>query len=344
MFAPCKSLGIPLLLATMLSSCGSGGGAAPAQLSSKTVPSPLATYALAGSVQYVEDPSIFHQGSAWYVFSSDLNSPSGHLAIRCSTDKVNWNQCGFVFAQVPQWIEQRFISPVNLRSPEVSYFNGIYHLYYAASDAGTNHSVIALATNTTLDSTDPAYQWVDQGEVMESNPGDDFNAIDPSVLVDGDGSIWLTFGSYWTGIKQRLLDSTTGLLSSADSIEYALAERPGSSAVEAASLVQRNGFYYLFVSFGQCCQGVNSTYRIMYGRATSIHGPYRAQDNAPMLMGGATELLTGNGQWAGPGGQSVLIDPLGGDTIVFHAYAIPDGSPWLHVNSLLWPDDWPVIK
>ena len=66
--------------------------------------------------------------------------------------------------------------------------------------------MIGLATNTTLDSADPAYRWVDRGMVLRSKQGDDFNALDPTILIDADKSVWITYGSYWSGIKQRQID------------------------------------------------------------------------------------------------------------------------------------------
>ena len=55
---------------------------------------------------------------------------------------------------------------------------------------------------------------------------DDFNAIDATILVDTDGSVWLTYGSYWSGIKQQQIDPTTGGLLSSNPTQYSLAFRP----------------------------------------------------------------------------------------------------------------------
>ena len=96
----------------------------------------------------------------------------------------------------------------------MSYFNGKYHLYYSASTFGSNRSSIGLATNQTLDPTSDKYRWVDQGKVISSDTGDDWNAIDPDVVLDEQHQPWLSFGSFWGGIKLRKLDQATGKLSS----------------------------------------------------------------------------------------------------------------------------------
>jgi arabinan endo-1,5-alpha-L-arabinosidase len=333
-----------LLCCWLLSSCGGGGNGSTSTPPPSTQPGPLDVYTLKGDVTPIHDPNIIRQGNNWYVFSTDFQTPSGNLPIHCSSDRQMWASCGTVFSQIPAWILQRFPNLHDLWAPELKFFGGSYHLYYAASIFGTNQSLIALATNSTLDQSDPAYQWVDQGEVIESNPGDDFNTIDPSILIDNDGSVWMAFGSYWTGIKLRQIDPTTGKLSNSNTVQYALAARPVSTAIEAASLVRHGSYYYLFVSFDQCCQGASSTYRTMVGRAISVTGPYVDQSGVAMLQGGGTQLLAGNSQWAGPGGETVWMDPTQGATIAFHAYSKLSGAPYLHVNSISWVNDWPVIQ
>ena len=60
-----------------------------------------------------------------------------------------------------------------------AYFNGLFHVYYAGSTfrIGERSSVIGLATNTTLETSNKAYAWVDQGLVVQSKTTDNFNAI-----------------------------------------------------------------------------------------------------------------------------------------------------------------------
>ncbi len=336
-----------LLLLSLLVSCAGGGGqssapvAAPAAANLNPI---LDTYTLRSDVSGVLDPSIMRQDSSWYVYSTDFNNPGGHLPVRCSADRQTFTLCGFVFTDIPAWVLVKAPGIRDLWAPEPAFFGGKYHLYYVGSIFGTNQSVIGEASNTTVDPRNPAYKWVDDGEVIESNSSVDYNTIDPSILIDSDGSVWLTFGSYWTGIKQVRLDPATGMRSTADSTMYALAAHPGNNAIEAPSLVHHGAFYFLFVSYDFCCKGANSTYRIMVGRSASVHGPFVDMNGVNMMQGGATQLLAGDGQWAGPGGQTVYLDPVQGDTIVFHAYATSNGLAWLHLNHLSWNGDWPAIE
>jgi arabinan endo-1,5-alpha-L-arabinosidase len=59
-----------------------------------------------------------------------------------------------------------------------------------------------------------------------------------------------------------------------------------------------------------------------------------------MLAGGGSPVLTANGKWLGPGGES-LFRHDGTDYIVFHAYSTVDGHPALHISTVAWKDGWP---
>src|SRR4051794_38049078 len=240
----------------LLTLSGCGGGASSSSPNSGSAASVLNNYHLTGANTPIRDPSIMRQAGAYYLFSTDAGGAiPGHLPIRCSTDKVHWQLCGAVFNQIPAWVQISESGITDLWAPDISFFNGLYHVYYAGSIFGTNTSVIGLATNTTLDPTDPAYRWVDQGLVLSSSSSDDFNAIDPSILVDTDGSVRMTYGSYWTGIKQQQLDPSTGKLMAANQTVYSLATRPGVlfDPIEGTSLVHKDNYYYLFASFDDCC-------------------------------------------------------------------------------------------
>ena len=132
----------------------------------------LVTNPLSGDTQPVHDPSIMRQGATYYLFTTDvLGLPPGHsLPIRCSTDKVEWKACGSVFAQIPSWLQAKVPGIVGLWAPDISYFGGLYHLYYAGSTLKSQQSVIGLATNRTLDPHDPAYGWADQAAITTLQP------------------------------------------------------------------------------------------------------------------------------------------------------------------------------
>jgi arabinan endo-1,5-alpha-L-arabinosidase len=308
-----------------------------------------------GDVEGVHDPSIIKDGSSWYLFGTATGPKrGGELPVRCSQDLHHWSRCGYVLPGIPQWIQNESPETKELWAPDISYVDGQYHLYYAFSAFGKNTSGIALLTNKTLDPKDSQFHWVDQGLVLQSKVGDDFNAIDPNLILDESGQAWLAFGSFWNGIKMRKLDCRTGKVSAEDTSLYSLASRkrpdnsppappglpPDWQAIEAPFIVQHGDYYYLFVSFDLCCRGTKSTYKTMVGRSPSVTGPYLDKSGKPMLEGGGSPLLTGNKRWLGPGGESILRQK-DGDIIVFHAYDATTGHPFLQISTLAWNDGWP---
>jgi hypothetical protein len=65
----------------------------------------LTNHECTGDISPVHDPSIIRQRSTYYKFSTDASSTQGgFMPIRCSTAKIAWSSCGFVFATLPSWI------------------------------------------------------------------------------------------------------------------------------------------------------------------------------------------------------------------------------------------------
>ena len=313
---------------------------------------PLASYSQVGDTDPVLDPSIIRQGSTFYAFSTDVTgyAGTGNIPIHCSQDKVNWTLCGSVFPdEIPAWVKQAVPGVQGLWAPDISFFDGEYHLYYNGSLLHTQQTVIGLATNTTLDPADPAYKWVDRGMVMKSKPGDDFNALDPTILVDSGESVWLTYGSYWSGVHQRQIDPQTGMLLASNSTRYDLATRPGvpNNPIEGASLIHHGSYYYLFVSVDYCCEQnyVDNNYKQAIGRSMSPHGPFVDEAGTPMMSGGGTVLLRGDGTWNAPGGGTAFFDSDSGESlIIFHAHNLKkNNAPYQWVKTLNWVNGWPVV-
>jgi arabinan endo-1,5-alpha-L-arabinosidase len=313
---------------------------------------PLTADDISGDIQPVHDPSIIRQGSTYYAFTTDvLGLPRGNnLPIRCSSDKIRWTACGSIFPSgMPSWVVARVPGIIGLWAPDISYFNGLYHVYYAGSTLGSQVSVIGVVTTPTLDASDPDYHWTDQGEVLASGRGDDFNAIDPNIFLDADGSVWLTYGSYWSGIKQRQIDPATGRLLLSNPTRYDLATRPGVpiDPIEGASLVRHGSYYYLFASIDYCCNPDPGTdnYKEIVGRSTSPNGPFVDEAGTALMNGGGTVLLESDSEWSGTGGGTAWIDPDTGESlIVFHALHLPEnGAMYMWIRNLSWSDDWPAF-
>ena len=293
---------------------------------------------LSGDV-FVHDPAYVHTDEGDFVYSTgDGRIADGNIQIRRSDDGADWEYAGEVWQQKPAWLEEAVPGVDNLWAPELYRHDGTWYLYYAASTFGSNRSVIALATNTTLDPDDPDYEWVDRGEVIGS-AGTDFNAIDAGIVEDADGTPWMAFGSFSSGIRMVELEWPSGLRAD-DAEPLRLADRGlVENAIEAPYIVPHDGWFYLFASRGFCCKGVDSTYEIIVGRSKDVRGPYLDADGGRLLEDGGTVVLTTDGDRIGPGGQSVS-----GGMLAFHWYdGAAEGVPTLGILPLEWTDGWPTV-
>jgi arabinan endo-1,5-alpha-L-arabinosidase len=288
---------------------------------------------LRGDITDVHDPALIEAGGTYYLFSTGPG-----VMIRTSPDLAQWTFAGSAIVPTPAWITERFGALDSLWAPDISYFGGTYHLYYAASTFGQNRSCIGHATKDDLASSQP---WTDRGPVVCSNVDgtvDDFNAIDADVIVDPQGTPWMSFGSFWGGLQMIKLDQTG---QRADSKIIQLASRP-NTAIEAPHILYRAPYYYMFASFDFCCRGVDSSYWTAVGRSTSVTGPYLDRTGLDMRSGGGTPVVVGDARWRGPGHNSILKR---NDQYLnaYHSYdALNGGKPTLRLSELVWNEGWPV--
>ena len=283
------------------------------------------------------DPSaIIKCGDEYWVFTTGAGLPSWH-----SKNLITWKPGPRVFTTFPRWIRQ--VAPGqrggSVWAPDVTYTNGQYYLYYAVSRFGTRTSAIGLATNRTLDPKGAGYGWIDQGIVVRTTQRDNYNAIDPSMMMDDDKRMWMAFGSFWSGIKVVELDPATGLRKVGAPLHAVAAAKQ----IEAPYLTKHDGSYFLFVNWGLCCMGVKSTYEIRVGRSTRVTGPYLDKNGVDLLKGGGTLFLGKEGRFIGPGQTGILQDG-GNEWVSYHYY---DGNNYgqatLGLRKLEWDKDgWPV--
>jgi arabinan endo-1,5-alpha-L-arabinosidase len=214
----------------------------------------------------------------------------------------------------------------------------MYHLYYAASTFGSNKSCIGHATKTDI----ATGSWADQGTVICSNMGtsDNWNAIDPNIVIDDSGVPWMAFGSFWSGLKMVKIDPTTGLR--ADTMLYSIANGANSrGSLEGAWVFKNCGYYYLFSSWGACCDGAYD-YNMRVGRSKTITGPYVDKAGTSLMSGGGTLLVQGDANWGAPGHNSV-INYNGKTYNIYHALQGGRGTATLRIAELVWDaDGWPI--
>ncbi|KAI7883610.1 endo-1,5-alpha-L-arabinosidase [Lichtheimia hyalospora FSU 10163] len=277
------------------------------------------------------DPTIIKEGSTWFAFCT-----GDGIQARFSNDKTTWQSAAQIFLSAPSWWASSASghSGLDVWAPDAKVFNNRVYLYYAISSFGSQNSAIGLASADSIQ----AGSWRDDGVVLKSTSSNDYNAIDPELVIDTDGKPWLAFGSFWSGLKITELDPAT-MKPYENAKIYSIAANPNdANAIEAASIVYHDGYYYLFASIDKCCSGVDSTYKIVVSRSKSITGPYLDKNGVDAMQSAGTIFDTGNDKWIGPGGQDV-----NDGVIARHAYDAEDnGAPKLLINDLNWSGGWPT--
>lgn len=296
----------------------------------------------------IHDPVIIEANDKYYMFSTGVGIASWE-----STDLENWTLMPQIFPQSPAWAKERVpLFDGNIWAPDIVHHNNTYYLYYSISSFKSNRSCIGVLSNKTLNRKSPDFKWVDHGMVVESYPGRDlWNAIDPNIVFDENGTPWMSFGSFWAGLK--LVKMNADLISLAEPQEWhTIASRPrsfelhasdpGDGAIEAPFIFKKGDYFYLFVSFDLCCRGERSDYNVRVGRSKSVIGPYLDSDGVSMEQGGGTLIMSGGEKWYGVGHNAVATLSET-DYTVMHGYEKADnGRPKLIVKKVNWTEDgWP---
>ena len=118
-----------------------------------------------------------------------------------------------------------------------------------------------------------------------------------------------------------------------------------NDSIEASYIYQRESYYYLFVNWGTCCKGANSTYNIRLGRSRKITGPYVDKDGVNLIDGGGSLFLGTKGPLIGPGHAGIIVDK---GTNWFSCHFEADGTQRrgsvLAIIPLRWnADGWPEL-
>ena len=341
-----------------------------------------------GTVDSCADPMII-QGQdsetidgeqVWYMYctTDPLNDedvdengdPVFHrIPMNVSTDLVNWTYVGDAFpldgGDIPDWIDPS----AAFWAPEVVYSSATdqYYLFVTVtqttaagggSDTCTGDSAIGVAVG---DSPVGPWEFTDDPVIAprldpNGGPCSYFWTFDPDVLGDTvtDEGI-LYYGSYYGGIFATEVTFTETAVTADDvaDVPITIANR-----YEGANVVynEEEGYYYLFVSATNCCNGALTGYSVFVGRSTSPFGEFVDQEGNSFLDAavGGTPFLTMNGnRWVGTGHNSVFVDEGGQWWTVYHAvdqedpfYAFDPGftkRPAL-LDPVDWVDGWPTVN
>jgi len=190
------------------------------------------------------------------------------------------------------------------------------------------------------------------------------NAIDPTLLYDAYGNLWMTYGSWSGGIYILQLDKATGLpiypkTNSGQTDGYFGTRIAGGykKSGEAPYIVYdaASGYYYLYVTYGWL--GVDGGYHIRLYRSKTINGNYTdAAGNSAIFSSSTNQAscgvkLFGNYDFSSfgvgyksGGHNSAFIDTDGQRYLVYHT-RFNGGTEYHEVRvhqQFLNQDNWPV--
>ena len=302
----------------------------------------------------VHDPVMAYEDGTYYLFAT-----GNGIQQMTSTDAKTWTiDPEPLMSIIPKWTHDSVPGfEQTVWAPDIIRWHDRWWMTYSCSTFGKNGSAIGLLSTKSL--KNPI--WNDEGCVVSSQENrDNWNAIDPNIVIDDNDTPWLVWGSFWDGIQQVRLDNT---------MHVAAGERPrtiarrydpdfknppanptskyaGTNAIEAPFIMKHNGYYYLFVSWDYCCQGSKSTYRVAVGRSKNVAGPYLDRDGKDMLLGGGTLVLEGDKKEYEAAGHSAAYHLNGEDFFICHGYSVAqNGASLLVKRPITWTSDgWPVLK
>lgn len=307
------------------------------------------------------DPAVYKDQSSgadtWYLYcTSDAlysGDPATHyISIYSSTDLLHWTYRNDAFSALPTWAA---VSNAALWAPAIKYFNGQYYLYYAASATALAGNGSAIGVGV---ASSPAGPFVDSGQPVVAPQlatnccsGSYRSTIDPDEIADASGQRYILFGSFTGGLFVRKL-SADGLTSDASSEQQVAVD----NRYEGGNWWYRDGYYYLFASSTNCCNGPLSGYSVYVARAATPLGPYTDAAGISMtaVNPGGTPVLAMNGNSVlGPGGNVLLTDESGQDYILYHG--ILASSPYYagavgytarpaFLDAIDWVNGWPVTR
>jgi len=258
------------------------------------------------------DPSVVrHEDGYFYAFATGAKMAK-------SRDLGTWELIGNAISR-PTWGSKN----AAIWAPEVKKIGEQYVMYYSLSVWDDLNPGIGIAT-----APHPAGPWTDHGKLFLSLEIGVNNSIDPVAVLD-EGRVYLIWGSF-RGLYGIELTSD-GLGFKDGSVEEAAenkvlvagfeTSRPLEvNTFEAPFVVKKDGYFYLFVSNGQCCGGAYS-YNVRVGRSTSVLGEYKDKIGRDLKGGDVgTYVVYGSSQFKATGHNSVIQDDAGTYWMLYHAY------------------------
>ena len=284
------------------------------------------------------DPTIWKVGDEFRVAGTGLGFAFS------STDMVSWPLASTAPVDADNLAKCK-ANGSNLWAPDVVRIGNKYMLYVTCYTSLTSNSIVALES-----SDGKEFTYV--GVITSCAKNGIKDTIDPEVVVDSDGKVWMFFGASG-GIHRVQLNSTGTALASGASYTHVAGldvnnNSNRSKVFEGAYLHYRDGYWYMFASAGNYA---DYTYKIVVGRSSSLTGTFKDKNGNNMTAGNATTLMSSGSSDSlyGPGHNAeIFTDSKGQDYIFYHCHskAVGAGADLRYgcLQRLYWGSDgWPYV-
>ena len=278
------------------------------------------------------DPTVIRTEDGFYLYATQTDKY--WVPIYFSKDLVNWEfkRTAFRNATKPQ-----IPGGGAFWAPEIRHINGKYVLYFSWAKWGDGDaSYTAVAT-----SDSPLGDFVNSKELLTK---EDFgsNCID-QFYYEEDNKKYMFVGSF-NGIYVTELTDDGLSVKRNENGTPTLKKQVCGKAFEGTNIYKKNGYYYLFASINNCCDGERSRYKVVVGRSQDLLGPYLDKSGKDMINNAWELVLEGDGQ-----NNSIIVqDDAGTDWMIYHSYVKENGEVGGRLGMLdrvLWTEDgWPYIK
>ena len=279
------------------------------------------------------DPTVIKADDGYFYLYATENIRN--VPIYRSENLVDWRRVGTAFTDRtrPQMVPRG-----NIWAPDINLINGKYVMYYSKSTWGGEWECgIGVAT-----ADRPSGPFTDVGKLFISSEIGVQNSIDPFYIEEDDGSKYLFWGSFRGIYGIQLSDDGLSIKPGAQKVQIA------GTLTEGTYIYKHDGYYYLFGSAGTCCEGLNSTYRVMVARSENLMGPYVNKSGRPALENNFMLVMQKSNKVVGPGHNSEIVqDDAGQYWMLYHGFdaADPDGGRKVYLDQILWDKDgWPIVR
>ena len=280
------------------------------------------------------DPTVIRaQDGYFYLYATE---DTHNVPIYRSDDLVKWRYMGTAFTDATRPMDM--VPGGGIWAPDINYINGKYVLYYSKSEwGGTWAAGIGVAW-----SSRPNGGFHDAHKLFVGTEIGIENCIDPYFVQDDDGRNYLFFGSFHDIYGVELTADGLNLMEGTTPIKIA------GGLIEATTIIKHDGYYYLIGSTGTCCEGANSTYRLVMTRSKNLLGPYVDRYGRSAIGDNFSPLLNKSPQVYGPGHCSRFVTDDAGQTwMLYHGYQASDvdGGRKVYLDRIKWgTDGWPTVQ